>query len=61
MVVISTYTDIHKNSYEKHKEKNLTRMKVYYQLNKETLKAKRRARYLKNKQLILKNKIDANV
>ena len=61
MAPISTYTDIHKHSYERHREKNLTRMKVYYQLNKEALKLKRRERYLKNKQLILKNKIDANV
>ena len=41
----SSYTEAHRASYEKHKPKNLTRMKTYYQQNKEIIKEKRRARY----------------
>ena len=41
----STYGDSHRKCYEKFKVKNLNRMKVYYQQNKENIKEKRRLRY----------------
>ena len=41
----TTYTAAHKKCYLKHHEKNLTRMKSYYQLNKDRLKENRRKRY----------------
>ena len=47
----STYTQAHRKSYEKRKTFELQRMSVYYQKNKEYLKAKRRARYAAQKEI----------
>jgi hypothetical protein len=41
----TTYTEAHRKCYLKHHEKNLIRMKSYYQLNKDKLKENRRRRY----------------
>ena len=48
----STYTESHRKSYLKYQDKNLVRMKIYYELNKEKLKAKRRERYHAKKKLL---------
>ncbi len=41
----STYGDSHRKCYQKFKEKNLERIKVYYEQNKERIKERRRLRY----------------
>jgi hypothetical protein len=42
---VSTYTQYHRRNYLKHQTHHLNRAKIYYQDNKENIKAKRRERY----------------
>ena len=46
---MTTYTEIHRQSYLKHQVKNQTRMRAYYIANKETVKRKRRERYARER------------
>ena len=54
-VFATTYSESHRKCYLKYHEKNLERMKLYYEQNKEKLREKRRERYKKNKELQLKD------
>ena len=46
---MTTYTEIHRQSYLKHQVKNQARMRAYYIANKETVKRKRRERYARER------------
>ena len=45
----STYTEAHRSSYVRYRAESLTRMSLYYEENKETIKLKRRERHAKQK------------
>jgi len=55
---MTTYSDAHRKCYLKFHEKNLDRMKTYYQENKEKLKEKRRQRYQQEKEKHKSNQQD---
>jgi hypothetical protein len=46
---MTTYTEKHRESYERRKVSELQRMKTYYAQNAERLRANRRARYAAKK------------
>jgi hypothetical protein len=47
--VISTYSESHRKSYLKRRDSEIARMKAYYENNKETIRARRKARYQRQK------------
>ena len=47
----STYSEAHRKSYLKRRDSEIARMKAYYENNKETIRALRKARYRQKKLL----------